>query len=86
MMVDDFKFGLSAACATPEYVRSIFAPDTAAILTVGAVGKLASSAADHRERLAKLDSVLADISDRIAKLEKQRENGDLITSAWPAAR
>jgi hypothetical protein len=71
-MVGEYKFGHDAARVTPEYLRSITEPDTGAVLTTGAIGKLASGAVDAREMFAKLNDDLADIERRIARLESAR--------------
>lgn len=46
-------------------------PDTAAVLTIGAIGKLASAAAEARATFAKFDDALTDIERQIEQLEKQ---------------
>jgi hypothetical protein len=83
-MVADFKFGHTGARATPEYIRSLGEADThtGAILTVGAIGKLASANARDRDALAKMGDALSDLAARLDRLEKQHSD-DAITRDWP---
>ena len=47
--------------------------DTAAVLTTGAIGKLANAAAEARNLISKTTATLADLERRIAYLEKNRD-------------
>jgi hypothetical protein len=46
--------------------------DTAAVLTTGAIGKLANAAADTRALITKTKAALADIEQRVERLERER--------------
>jgi hypothetical protein len=46
--------------------------DTGAVLTTGAIGKLANAAADTRALVAKTKAALADIERRVERLEREK--------------
>ena len=50
--------------------------DTAAVLTTGAIGKLANAAAEARNLISKTTATLADLERRIAYLERNKDEHD----------
>jgi threonine dehydrogenase-like Zn-dependent dehydrogenase len=84
-MAGEYKFGHADTRVTPAYLRSIGEPDTAAVLTTGAIGKLAAASAEARAATAKFAGDIAKHADDLAAIAKRLERLERQSADAPRA-